>query len=123
MKYIKNLLIAIDQLGNSICGGNPDCTISARVGYRAMRNKDFTRYFWQGLEKVINITFWPVDGYDHCRKSFFADPENIYYDNNSDVMRVVISVIIVTTCIPISILLYIYWVVRRLITVLSILFI
>jgi hypothetical protein len=28
MEYIKNLLTALDQLGNSIAGGNPDTTIA-----------------------------------------------------------------------------------------------
>lgn len=29
--YILNLLVAIDQLGNAICGGDPDETISSRL--------------------------------------------------------------------------------------------
>lgn len=32
MKYFWNLLIAIDQLANTILGGDPDETISSRVG-------------------------------------------------------------------------------------------
>jgi hypothetical protein len=29
--YILNLLVAIDQLGNAVCGGDPDETISSRL--------------------------------------------------------------------------------------------
>lgn len=31
-KYVLNFLISIDQLGNTICGGDPDETISSRLG-------------------------------------------------------------------------------------------
>jgi len=32
MNWATGVLIGIDQLGNAIAGGNPDSTISARVG-------------------------------------------------------------------------------------------
>lgn len=32
-RYFSNFFVAIDQLGNTVAGGNPDNTISARVGY------------------------------------------------------------------------------------------
>ena len=32
-KYIGNAFVSIDQFGKSLAGGNPDNTISARVGY------------------------------------------------------------------------------------------
>jgi len=32
MKYIWNILISIDQLANTILGGDPDETISSRAG-------------------------------------------------------------------------------------------
>lgn len=31
-KYCLNLLISIDQLGNTLAGGDPDETISSRIG-------------------------------------------------------------------------------------------
>ena len=33
-KYLRNLLVAIDQLLNTILGGDPDETISSRLGKR-----------------------------------------------------------------------------------------
>ena len=33
--YIRRVLIAIDQLINTICGGDPDETISSRLGKKA----------------------------------------------------------------------------------------
>lgn len=31
-KYLYNILISLDQLGNTILGGDPDETISSRLG-------------------------------------------------------------------------------------------
>ena len=36
-KYIINLLISIDQLFNTILGGNPDETISSRMGRHLLK--------------------------------------------------------------------------------------
>ena len=48
-KWLLNLLISIDQLGNTILGGSPDETISARAGrYRGKV------WYWTGLAKVLN---------------------------------------------------------------------
>ncbi len=35
-KYIFNILVAIDQLGNALLAGDPDETISSRVGKRVV---------------------------------------------------------------------------------------
>jgi hypothetical protein len=61
MYYFRNVLISIYQLGNTICGGDPDNTISARVGYFALVNNGPKKYYWRTFEKVINFTFWPID--------------------------------------------------------------
>lgn len=51
-RYIWNLLIAIDQLINAICGGDPDETISSRIGKR----RDEAERFWSRV--VDKIFFW-----------------------------------------------------------------
>lgn len=38
-KYTMNLLISIDQLGNTLLAGDPDETISSRVGKAAATNR------------------------------------------------------------------------------------
>lgn len=114
MPYFKNVLVAIDQLGNTMCGGNPDNTISARVGYFSSTTRNSTKYFWLGLEKIINFTFWPVDGPFHCLQAFESDPEETFSDNNGDAFRIFISIIVVT-CIPISIILYLQWLIKNII--------
>ncbi len=113
MTYFKNLLVGIDQFGNAICGGNPDNTISARIGYFALPTSKTSGYYWQGVEAIVNFTFWPVDGPGHCLQAFEADPEEIFYDNNGDVFKGLLSVVIVIACVPISTLLYLYWLVKK----------
>lgn len=119
MKYFFNILVAIDQLGNAICGGNPDNTISARVGYFSQVTTNWTKWYWKTFEKVINFTFWPVDGPDHCLQAFEADAKETFYDNNGDFFRVLLSIIIVVFCIPISIILYTFWVIKETIEILK----
>ena len=52
-KYLKNILISIDQLFNTIFGGDPDETLSSRIGKKAHGTI---------LEKIINFIF----GDNHC---------------------------------------------------------
>ena len=61
--YLKNILIGIDQLVNAICLGDPDETISSRVGKRRDGNERFLAgvvdrlFFWQKkhTEKSIEL--------------------------------------------------------------------
>lgn len=61
MAYLIRLLVAIDQLGNTVCDGNPDETISSRVGRNALAGKKWALI----AEKVINALFWFQP--NHCR--------------------------------------------------------
>lgn len=60
-RYLRNLFISIDQLGNTLANGHPDETISSRVGRNAVAGK-----WWAlVLEKIIDAWF----GKGHCRDS------------------------------------------------------
>lgn len=61
-KYTVNLLIALDQMVNAICGGSPDETISSRVG----RN-----YPNSLIAKLIDALFFWDRG--HCKKHIEPD--------------------------------------------------
>lgn len=54
------VLVAIDQLGNTIAGGNPDATISARTGYFSHVEETTFRPYWLTMERVIDFTFLPI---------------------------------------------------------------
>jgi len=67
MKFWLNLLISVDQLFNTIAGGNPDCTISSRIWYSANILKQFT---W--LRDIVDFTFKPLE-VNHCENSYLSD--------------------------------------------------
>lgn len=66
MRYIKNIMIAIDQLCNCIIGGTPDETISAKLW--RMRNKG---RFWKYSQIFVDRLFW-FDS-DHCEESYNSE--------------------------------------------------
>lgn len=67
-QYILNILIAFDQLINTLILGQPNETISSR----AWRCKDSSS-FWKFMRKLIDtIFFWQKD---HCYNSFIAEVE------------------------------------------------
>lgn len=63
MKYFWNILISIDQLGNTLLGGDPDETISSRMGKRKETCKVC---YW--LCRLLSL----ID-HRHCTKSIEAD--------------------------------------------------
>lgn len=108
MGYIKNILVGIDQLGNAMAGGNPDNTISARVGYN-VNHLDTISYlkYWKFLEWVIDSTFFPIDGDNHCDNSYHNDEEELFYDQYTKNWAVaIVSIFIFITCPVFALILY-----------------
>lgn len=72
--YIKNVLIGIDQLGGAIILGDPDETISSRLG-KAHRGDNGK--IWYGITYlpwlVVNCVFYWFDGWGHCESSIEED--------------------------------------------------
>lgn len=64
-KYIWNLLIAIDQLFNTIFAGDPDETVSSRMGKHIAKHDCPFCNFMCGLLNLIQK--------DHCIKSIEKD--------------------------------------------------
>jgi len=62
-RYMWNLLIAVDQAINAVLGGDPDETLSSRMGKQVERCK-LCRWVCRLLGKVDR---------DHCIKSIEAD--------------------------------------------------
>ena len=100
--WLYTVLIAIDQLGNALAGGYADSTISARVGYNARNSAPVRQNYWRLLEWVINYSFLPLDGPDHCYQAYLAG-NNTYYRDGSDLKRVVLSSFIFFNAVPIAI--------------------
>lgn len=75
-RYILNVLIGIDQLGNALLKGNPDETISSRSYRRRVEGSKR----WALAERVINVLFYRdrvtlPDGtvYKHCQLSMISE--------------------------------------------------
>ena len=90
------VLVAIDQLGNAIADGNPDVTISARVGEFA-RRVDKYQPFWRLLESIINLAFLPVDGPEHCYIAFKNESGEKETEGN-DIARAILCIFVLVFC-------------------------
>lgn len=63
-KYGGNVFIAYDQLGNAVMGGDPDETISSRVGKAARKGNLFAKFFsW----------YLSTPDPNHCEKAIESD--------------------------------------------------
>ncbi len=69
IKYFWNLLIAIDQLANTVLFGDPDETISSRLGKWLDLPKNKWRY---KVARVICKLLRKIDN-KHCQKAIETD--------------------------------------------------
>lgn len=91
--WVGRIFIALDQLGNALAGGNPDATISQRLGYlHEERPMKLTTL----LMKLVNWTFKPVDGEGHCKQAYDNSTEEHLRGN--DVALTVMGMILAAVC-------------------------
>ncbi len=111
MSYLINLFVGIDQLGNVIAGGNPDNTISSRVGYytEEFYKPEEVPIKWRILRNIIDFTFYPIDGKFHCKEAYFNDTGEDFDEGTSDIAVAALSIIIIISCAAISIFLYLLY--------------
>lgn len=69
-RYLFRVMVAIDQLGNTLLGGRPDETLSGNVGYNAKQGKAWALR----LEKVINFI---MRNPTHCRDCVEYDERKV----------------------------------------------
>jgi hypothetical protein len=101
-KGVLALLIQIDRLGNAMSGGSPITTISGRTGFYSIAREN---PYWSILAGIINFSFKPIDGPDHCGKAWELERENTHKRGN-DVGLFLLSIFVVLACIPISMFTY-----------------
>lgn len=63
LNYIRNILIALDQLGTTLCGGYPDETLSSYAWRLSVQRKPFG--FMRGV--IDAMFFWQND---HCYHAY-----------------------------------------------------
>jgi len=112
MTYIKSVLIAIDQLGNAIAGGNPDCTISGRTGYFQYNSKRPYIWYWNLLAFVIDATFYPFDGHHHCKQAYKKELKNEFKYTSNVILLFLLSLITFASCSILAVVAWLYYVVR-----------
>jgi hypothetical protein len=115
MGYFGNVLISLDQLGNTFAGGNPDNTISARIGYHTSHKKKPSRKisYWNFFRLIVDFTFYPVDGEGHCHHAYHNDSGEDYNTTSKDLAIVCLSIFIIPLSILISIILYILYAIGK----------
>lgn len=96
--WFNRVLIALDQLGNALAGGNEDCTISARLGYLYLNRPS---RWTTALMRIVDFTFKPIDGKYHCVKAYYFDREETFIKGNNLGLAVLTLFVI-----PVCILLY-----------------
>ena len=111
MNYLSNFFVSIDQLGNVLAGGNPDNTISSRVGY--YNEKQYpngkTPLKWRVFKFIIDKTFYPIDGDNHCIEAYYNDAGEDFDKGTSDIVVSILAILIIISCIPIAIILYLLY--------------
>jgi len=114
MGFLSNFFVSIDQFGNVLAGGNPDNTISSRVGYYNQHNKTDNKvpFQWKLFMEIIDFTFYPIDGNEHCHEAFHNDAGEEFDNNTNNKILAILAILIILSCIVISSILYILYLFR-----------
>ncbi len=111
--YLGRILNAVSQLGNAISGGNPDISISARIGYKSHWFGFEIPLYWKLIQKLVDFTFYPIDGEGHCQQAYWADYKEDYKLKSGSTFGLIIMTILVSVvCLLIIPFMYLYHVIR-----------
>ena len=94
-QYIYNLLMAVDQVGNALAGGDPDVTVSGRIGYNSFTTK---KRYWKIMEWIVDTTFAPVDSPMHCYTTYLND-NDVDHSKGPLPALITLTLIAIPTCI------------------------
>ncbi|TYQ00330.1 hypothetical protein C7447_101942 [Tenacibaculum adriaticum] len=97
--WFVNILVSLDQFGNTLAKGNPDNTISARIGYFMHNENGNPNWFWKLLENVVNFTFKPLDGIEHCFVAYCYDKDEKFEEGDL-FAKIVLFIFVVVFSIP-----------------------
>ena len=101
--WVGRIFIALDQLGNALAGGNPDATISQRLGYLYEERPMILTTL---LMKLVNWTFKPIDGEGHCKQAYDKSTEEHLRGN--DLALAIMGVILAGVCPVLRPLVWLY---------------
>lgn len=102
-RSVIDLALNIDRLGNALTAGDYRATVSARVGYHAQKLQPY----WIVLEWIIDQTFYPVDGRDHCNRAYHYEKAKGYkHRRGNDIALLLLSVVVILACILLAPIVY-----------------
>jgi len=108
--YIVNMFYFVDILMNALTGGNGTITVSARTGFYD-RHKParhaYSRWFWDKAARIINFTFYPMDGPGHCEQAYVWARDNVLQGKDDEIgfmhgpkwSLVILMLVIILACI------------------------
>lgn len=73
--YLGKNLNSISQLGNTLCDGGVDISISGRIGYNCLT---YPTAYWLKLQNRVDKTFELIGEKDHCLKAYKRDKGEDY---------------------------------------------
>lgn len=103
MTYARNIIVSLDQLANTIFGGTPDGTISARTGFNIIK-RPHSRY-WRIIRFIIDSAFSPVEE-NHCVEAYRYDANERYRDGGAiekTCMAITVLAFFIVAAIPLRI--------------------
>lgn len=108
--YIGRIMNAFSRLGNTVIGGHHNVSISARIGYNVTHNNNL---FWRICEQVVDRTFYPIDGKEHCKNAYIRWMHEPYFTGGSFVFMVILVCILQVVCLPLMIVFYLYFLIKK----------
>lgn len=99
MKIAKSIFIFIDKILNWIAGGSIKNTISGRVGFYANHANTKVRWYWITMQKIIDFTFFPLDGLNHCHDAYHRDKsKDDYKPTKRIIFFFILSLVVIWSC-------------------------
>lgn len=105
--YIGKNLNSLSQLGNTLCNGGLDISISGRIGYNCLYKK--TPY-WERLRKVVDSTFGLIEGSGHCERAYEIDKGENYKLGGSKRSLITLQILVFSIC---GLLYPIFWIYKK----------
>jgi len=105
-------LNAISQMCHGVIGFSiADISMSGKVGWYANIKKNA---WFQFVQLIVDFTFFPIDGQDHCYQALVADKEEKYDKFNHIWNQFVISVLSIAGCLVLAPFFWLYFGISRL---------
>lgn len=104
------LLNGFSQFAHTLALGNPDISMSAKTGWEAEHGSKW----FQFIEKIVDGTFYPLDGLGHCQKANQSDENEDYRIEVPYFTCIIISIIQVLVCAVLAPFFWSYYFIKKL---------